>query len=276
MTTKSGIGIAADESLLQQSAGRRLGSFGLAAYNALYWPYLLTSCIVLFFPALLLFLLTVPFDRRRRWLHRYTCWWGGHYLAWAPFAGVRVQGREHLRDVGPCIFVSNHQSMVDILAVFATNLRFLWVSKIENFYVPFLGWNMALNRYVPLKRGYLPSILRMVRTCLLRLGEGESLFVFPEGTRSPDGKLLAFYPGAFRLATRRGIPIVPVVIDGTQRILPKRSLRIQPERVKVRILEPLFPSACEMNWKRLRDTVRERMTASLSELETGREDVPGL
>jgi 1-acyl-sn-glycerol-3-phosphate acyltransferase len=239
----------------------------LGIYNSFYWPYLLTSCIVLFFPALLLFLITAPFDPKRKLLHRYTCWWGGHYLAWAPFASVRVEGREHLRDIGPCIFVSNHQSMVDILAVFATNLPFLWVSKIENFYVPFLGWNMALNGYVPLKRGYLPSIMRMVRTCLRRLGEGNSLFVFPEGTRSPDGKLLPFYAGAFRLATRKGIPIVPIVIDGTNRILPKHSFRIHPQRVELRILEPLHPRRSAMNWKQLRDTVRERMIATKSELE---------
>ena len=136
------------------------GTLFLVIYNVFYWPYLLVTCAMGFGPALLIYLLTAPWDERRKVLHAYTCFWGAHYLAWAPFAGVRVSGRDHARKAGACIFVSNHQSMVDILAVFAIQLPFLWVSKVENFYVPFLGWNMWLNGYVPLRRGYLPSIMR--------------------------------------------------------------------------------------------------------------------
>ncbi len=76
----------------------------------------------------------------------YTSYWGAHYLAWAPFASVRVEGLEHASLGRPCVYVVNHQSMVDILAVFATHLPYLWVSKVENFYAPFLGWNMWLKR----------------------------------------------------------------------------------------------------------------------------------
>ena len=203
-------------------AGGRLGSFGLVVYNALYWPYLLTSCVVLFFPALVLFALTF-WDRRRRLLHAYTSLWGAHYLAWAPFAGVRLEGREQGLAAGPCIYVSNHQSMVDILAVFATRLPYRWVSKIENFYVPFLGWNMWLSGYVGVRRGNLASIRRMLRRCEVLIRDGASLFVFPEGTRSPDGELKSFYRGAFWVAARNRVPVVPIVIEGTARVLPKRS-----------------------------------------------------
>jgi len=247
---------------------RRLRSVGLAAYNALYWPYLLVSCAVLFFPALLLFVVTAPFDREKRWLHAYTSWWGSHYLAWAPFAGVTVRGRERAQH-GPYVFVSNHQSMVDILAVFATRLPFLWVSKIENFYVPFLGWNMLLNGYVRLKRGHLPSIMRMVRTCLAKLRGGHSLFIFPEGTRSPTGDLIPFYAGAFRIAARMGVPVVPVVLHGTRDILPKRSFCINPRRVTIEILEPVTAEQAGGDWRKLRDLVRERMQAELERLRNG-------
>ncbi|HVW26848.1 MAG TPA: lysophospholipid acyltransferase family protein [Polyangiaceae bacterium] len=237
--------------------------FVLVVYNILYWPYLLSTCVLLFFPALVLFAVTAPFDPKRRALHWYTCLWGAHYLAWAPLAGVRVEGREHARAAGPCIFVSNHQSMVDILAVFALRMPFLWVSKIENFYVPFLGWNMWLNNYVPLRRGYLPSIMRMVRTCQRRLKEGHSLCVFPEGTRSPDGNLIRFYPGAFRLAVRNRVPIVPVVIDGTQVILPKKQLFIRPRPVVMRILPAIYPEAAGNDHKRLLEQVKTRMQHEL-------------
>ena len=69
----------------------RLGPLGLALYNAIYWPYLLASCALLFFPALFLWLITF-WDPKRRWLAKYTSYWGAHYLAWAPFASVRVEG----------------------------------------------------------------------------------------------------------------------------------------------------------------------------------------
>jgi 1-acyl-sn-glycerol-3-phosphate acyltransferase len=235
----------------------------LVIYNLLYWPYLLGTCALFFVPALVIFAFTAPFDPKRRALHWYTCRWGAHYLAWAPFAGVRVEGREHAEAAGPCIYVSNHQSMVDILAVFALRMPFLWVSKVENFYVPFLGWNMWLNHYVPLRRGYLPSILRMVRTCQKRIQEGHSLFVFPEGTRSPTGNLIPFYPGAFRLAVRNRVPIVPVVVDGTQIILPKKQLFIRPRPVVVRILAPVSPASVGNDHKRLLEEVRTRMQHEL-------------
>jgi 1-acyl-sn-glycerol-3-phosphate acyltransferase len=235
-----------------------LGRVGLTFYNVLYWPYLFGTCMLLFWPALAIWLVTIPFDRRLRLLHAFTCLWGAHYLAWAPFAGVRVVGRERVPD-RPVVYVSNHQSMVDTLAVFAIRMPFKWVSKVENFWVPFLGWNMALNRYVALKRGHLPSILRMVRTCLARLREGSSLFIFPEGTRSPDGELLPFFRGAFRIAVRSRVPVVPVLIEGTGVILPKSSFSITPVPVLVEILDPIDPADVGFDHKRLHDVVRARM-----------------
>ena len=252
--------------------GGRLGSFGLAVYNVLYWPYLLASCVVLFFPALVLYALTF-WDTRRRVLHAYTSLWGAHYLARAPFAGVRLEGREHGLAATPCVYVSNHQSMVDILAAFATRLPYLWVSKVENFYVPFLGWNMWLSGYVPLRRGNIASIRRMLRRCEASLRAGASLFVFPEGTRSPDGELKSFYRGAFWVAARYRVPVVPVIIEGTARVLPKRSFRIVPQEVTVRVLPPVHPGDFGWNDRRLRDHVHEAMRAALAEIRAGEQTI---
>lgn len=240
------------------------GSAWRTAYSVAYWPYLIISSGTLFFVALAVFLVTFPFDRKRRVLHRFTCAWAAHYLAWAPLASVRVEGRERVTPGRSYIFVSNHLSMVDILAVFATRFNFLWISKIENFYAPFLGWNMVLNGYVPLKRGYLPSILRMVRTCQRKVRAGHSLFLFPEGTRSPDGQMQKFHRGAFYLATKNRIPVVPLVIEGTDRILPKHSFRINPGPVRVRVLDPVDPAEVDYDEARLHARVREHMLAALS------------
>ena len=238
--------------------GTRLGNVGLTLYNLVYWPYLLVSCTLLFFPALVLYALTF-WDPKRRLLHRFTSLWGAHYLAWAPFASVRVEGRERSRDLPACVYVSNHQSMVDILAVFAIRLPFLWVSKLENFYVPFLGWTMWLNNYVPVKRGNLASIRRMLRRCERALQAGSSLFVFPEGTRSNDGNLQRFFRGAFWIAARNRVPVVPVIIDGTARILPKRTFRIRPQAVTVRLLDPIDPRSADYDSRKLRDLVHAVM-----------------
>jgi 1-acyl-sn-glycerol-3-phosphate acyltransferase len=241
----------------------RLRPLGLLLYNLIYWPYLLVSCTALFFPAGLLWALTF-WDPRRRWLAKYTSIWGAHYLAWAPFASVRVEGLEHANPERPCVYVVNHQSMVDILAVFATRLPYLWVSKVENFYAPFLGWNMWLNGYVPLKRGYLPSILRMVRSCLKHLSAGHSLCVFPEGTRSSDGNLIDFYRGAFWVATKKRVPIVPIVIEGTGAILRKKSMLIRPQPTLVRVLPAIDPADVGYDDRKLRDVVRARMADELA------------
>ena len=237
----------------------------LVVYNLLYWPYLLATAVLLFVPAALIFAVTFP-DPRRRWLHAYTCLWASHYLAWAPLAGVGVRGREHIPADRPCIYVSNHQSMVDILAVFALRRPFLWVSKIENFLVPFLGWNMFFNRYIPLRRGYLPSIMRMVRTCNARIAEGHCLFVFPEGTRSVDGEIATFHRGAFFLAARNRVPVVPVLLHGTREILAKHSFGIRPRPVVMSILPPIDPSSTSYDDRALSDRVSEAMIAELARL----------
>jgi 1-acyl-sn-glycerol-3-phosphate acyltransferase len=254
-------------------SGSPLRGFGLVAYNVLYWPYLLVSCALLFVPALLIWLFTL-WDPKKRALHAFTSYWGAHYLAWAPFASVQIEGRELGLAAGPCVYVSNHQSMVDILAAFATHLPYRWVSKVENFYAPFLGWTMWLNGYVPIRRGHLPSIRRMLRRCEARLSSGGSLFVFPEGTRSPNGQVQSFFRGAFWIAARNNVPIVPVVIEGTGAILPKSTLLIAPQLVNVRILPAVDPRPFGGDDRKLRDHVHALMVDELADLRRARSGAP--
>jgi 1-acyl-sn-glycerol-3-phosphate acyltransferase len=130
---------------------------------------------------------------------------------------------------------------------------------------------MVLNGYVPLRRGHLPSIFRMLRRCESRLKQGHSLFVFPEGTRSPDGTIQRFFRGAFWIAARNGVPIVPVIIEGTGGILPKGSFHIAPEPVVARILPPVHPRDFGGDDRLLRDHVHALMTRELAALR-GRTD----
>jgi 1-acyl-sn-glycerol-3-phosphate acyltransferase len=246
----------------------------LLVFNLLYWPYLLTTIAVLF-PLVVVMRLVTFWDRRPT--HALTSAWAAHYLTAVPFAGVRVEGRENVPQ-GACIFVSNHQSMVDVLAAYATRLPYLFVSKRENFWVPFLGWTMWVNGYVSLRRKHLPSIFRMLRSCERHLKRGYSLYVFPEGTRSPDGKLIPFYRGAFWMSARYRVPIVPVLIDGTGEILPKSQLYISPRPVAIRIMRPIEPAEAGFDSHVLRDLVRDRMAAELEALRSDqqRERAPAL
>jgi 1-acyl-sn-glycerol-3-phosphate acyltransferase len=245
---------------------RELGPLGLVVFNLLYWPYLLTTIAVLF-PVVVLLRLVTFWDRRPT--HALTSAWAAHYLTAVPFAGADVEGRERVPDRA-CIFICNHQSMVDVLAAYATRLPYLFVSKRENFWVPFLGWTMWVNGYVSLKRGHLPSIFKMLRNCQHHLGQGRNLLVFPEGTRSPDGQLIPFFRGAFWMSCRYKVPIVPIIIDGTGQILPKHRFSITPRRVAIRVLDPIEPIEADFDSRRLRDLTHERMAGALASLRAER------
>ena len=217
---------------------------GLHLLSLAFWAFLVLSSLALFPIALAVWALTAPFDRRGVVLHRFTCFWASLYTWLNPAWPVVVEGREHIRPGVPYVMVSNHQSLVDILVLFRLFRHFKWVSKIENFRVPLIGWNMRLNRYIPLVRGNRDSVVRMMRECEVTLAGGSSVMIFPEGTRSLDGRMRAFKTGAFELALRTRAPILPIALDGTARALPKRGYLLQGQHpILVRVLPEIAPES---------------------------------
>src|SRR4051794_10125297 len=105
-------------------------------FSLCYWFFLGTTSLVLYLGAVLLCLVTAPFDRNRTWLHFYTCWWSRLYLRCLPGCRLRVEGREKIVRGTPFVLVSNHQSMADIMALSALAVPFKWVSKKEAFRLP--------------------------------------------------------------------------------------------------------------------------------------------
>jgi 1-acyl-sn-glycerol-3-phosphate acyltransferase len=209
-----------------------------------FWGFIAVSSVLLFPVALALWLVTLPFDRRGVALHRFTCFWASLYTWLNPLWPVTVRGRERIDPQTTYVMVANHLSLLDILVLFRLFRHFKWVSKIENFKVPFIGWNMRLNRYIPLKRGDRASIIEMLARCEQTLRSGSSILMFPEGTRSRDGRLQAFKPGAFDLAIRLGLPILPVVVTGTADALPKHGFVLQGRQtIGIRVLEPIPPDS---------------------------------
>jgi 1-acyl-sn-glycerol-3-phosphate acyltransferase len=190
--------------------------------------------------ALLCWALTLPFDRRKVILHRLTCFWASLYTWLNPAWPVKVVGRERIDPNEAYVMVANHQSLLDIFVLFRIFRHFKWVSKIENFRIPFIGWNMRLNKYIELKRGDRSSIAVMLRTCRENLAAGNSIMMFPEGTRSPTGRLREFKPGAFDLAKDAKRPLLPIVVHGTASALPKRGAILRGRhRIVIEVLEPI-------------------------------------
>ncbi len=210
--------------------------------SVLYWTFVAVSSVAMFPIALVLWLLTVAFDRRLRLLHLFTCLWASLYTWWSPVWRVTVRGREKIEASRPHVMVSNHLSLVDIFVLFRLFVHFKWVSKIENFKLPFIGWNMMLNRYVALRRGDKASVLAMFEACKRTLAGRSSIMMFPEGTRSRTGALQTFKPGAFQLAIETKTPILPIALQGTFDALPAKGFTIRPARITVTVLDPIDPS----------------------------------
>ena len=208
--------------------------------SLLFWGFIVVSSLLLFPVALLLWVVTVPFDKRRWVLHRFTSLWASLYTWLNPAWPVRVLGRDRLYESGPAVIVANHLSLLDILVLFRLQSHFRWVSKQENFRVPCVGWNMTLCDYIPLRRGDAGSIQAMMRHCDRVIREGNSILMFPEGTRSPTGRMRSFKPGAFQIASRNRVPIQPIVIRGTSQALPKRGFILQGRHpISIEILDPV-------------------------------------
>lgn len=212
------------------------------AYSFLFWGFMFISSLIAFPVALIIWLLTVPFDRRLRALHLFTCFWASLYIWFNPGWRVTVKGKEHLDSNRPTIMVANHLSLLDVIIVFRLFTHFKWISKQENFRVPLIGWNMTLNRYIPLRRGGKSGVIQMMKLCRQSLAEDNSLFIFPEGTRSPDGHMRRFKDGAFDLAIQTNTPLQPLVIQGTSQALPKRGFVLQGRHpISVEVLEVIPP-----------------------------------
>jgi 1-acyl-sn-glycerol-3-phosphate acyltransferase len=237
----------------------------LRLFSILYWAFVVATMPVLFAGALLVFLVTAPFDRRRVAVHLYSCAWATFYVVANPLWRLRVEGRSRLPRRSPAVLVANHLSMLDILVVYALFRPFKWVAKAELFRVPIVGWNMWLNDYVAIRRGQPDSIRRMMDHCRAHLARGTPILIFPEGTRSRDGRLQAFKDGAFRLALDAGCPVVPVVITGTSDALPKNGLVLRSRMdARVRVLDPILPSA-HPTPEALREATRAAIAAALPE-----------
>jgi len=172
----------------------------------------------------------------------------GHACAWfwslwslrAARIRLAVTGLELLPPDGPVIYMGNHQGNFDIHALtVAIPRRFAWVAKEELFRIPLFGPAMRRAGYIPLDRSDGRKALKSMRLAAERIAAGTSVVIFPEGTRTKDGALLPFKRGAFMLAARAGVPIVPFTINGSMERNPRNRLELHPGTISVSFQAPV-------------------------------------
>jgi 1-acyl-sn-glycerol-3-phosphate acyltransferase len=248
-------------------------------FSLWFWSYLIAALTVFWFAVLIPWLLITPFDRRRVFSHWYAYTWANHLHRVSPFWTVVVEHAERMRDDQAYVLCCNHQSSGDILAMFALRKQFRWVSKRELFAVPFLGWMMAMAGYVGIKRGDKRSRERMMAKCRRQLELGNTIAIFPEGTRSTTKDMRPFKLGAFVLACESRKPVLPVIMEGTLETLPRESWMFTLERKVypvVRVLEPIDPATVDYDPERLSEAVRAVMAEGIAALRAEIEQRGGL
>jgi 1-acyl-sn-glycerol-3-phosphate acyltransferase len=187
----------------------------------------------------LLTIIVSPFDRKGKITHYLSKIFGGGILF---FAGVKVitEGRELLNTEEKYIFISNHLSYFDIpilMKAIPNNVRFIYKDSLTK--IPILGWGMYLGGYIPINRENVRDAMKSLKKAAERIKSGISVTIFPEGTRSENGKTGEFRRGTFVMADEAKVDLVPTAISGSDGILPKNKFEIKPGTVKVKFSNPV-------------------------------------
>jgi 1-acyl-sn-glycerol-3-phosphate acyltransferase len=199
------------------------------------------------------------YDKIPRWWSRSVMWAGG--------IKVRVHGLENYDDGEPRIFASNHVSWFDVAGLAKVLPRHKFVAKAELFKVPIFGRAMRAAGMVEIQRDNRKAAFGAYEVAAQRIRQGNSVVVFPEGTRGYDYRLRPFKKGPFVLAIAAGVPVVPIIVHGTIGILPKGSFRVHPGTIDIHLLEPVSTTSVDYDHREaLMQTVRKRMADAMQDL----------
>ena len=213
---------------------------------------------------ILVILLGVPFSFiSPDYLHNCAILWARGCLL---LAGIRVKvnGTENIPRERSAVYIANHQSHFDILALYASlPIQFRWMAKQELFDIPLFGMAMRRSGYIAIDRSDRRKSMQSMIAAAQRIQDGTSVIVFPEGTRTNDGRLQSFKKGGFIIALKAQAPLVPVAINGSFALLPRGRTAIRPGLIEIDILPPVETSG--LTSKGL-DGLMTKLHASLSSL----------
>jgi 1-acyl-sn-glycerol-3-phosphate acyltransferase len=203
-------------------------------------------------------------------LHKIARFWGKSILVGSRIK-VSVKGLSNIDLAGPYIYMPNHQSNFDIPVMLGhLPVQFRWLAKMELFKIPIFGRAMRKAGYISIDRYDRESAFKSLDVAAKKIKSGVSVLIFPEGTRSRDGKIRPFKKGGFVLAIDSGVPIVPVVIKGTFAIMNKSKFRVNPGNVSMIVHKPIDTAAYTRETKEgLMESVRRVMCDGLEANETG-------
>ena len=209
--------------------------------SILYYLFTLIQVTFWFIVSIIVLIVTYPFDKSRRWVHECSRIICALLYDLFPMANRTIDGVENIDKKKPYVMVLNHNSGFDIFSAYKIPLNFRWVSKREVFWVPFMGPLLSIHGDIPIERGNPKKAMAKVsRLGKLWLKRGATVAIFPEGTRSKTGEMGRFKVGGFMMAKELEATILPVVMDGTNRVVkPKSFLFNRKNRITVRVLDPI-------------------------------------
>lgn len=218
----------------------------------------LTALTTVFWGTSALFISLI--DRRGAWVHACASKWGASIFR---ICNVRVdvEGLDKLDPNGSYVVMSNHHSLFDIPTVLSSlPFPFRMLAKASLFRIPFMGWYMSRVGYIPVEREDPKQARESLENAARRVSSGLSVLIFPEGTRSPEGTVKRFKRGGVNLAHTAGVPVIPVAIINSGRLLPRGSWHADPGVITMRIGDPIDPNAFE-EARGLADAVRDAVIA---------------
>lgn len=185
-------------------------------------------------------------------------------MLWAAGAKVTVHGMDKISDGEPHIFVSNHLSWFDIPSLAGYLPRYKFVAKAELFKIPVFGPAIRAVGMIPIERENRKAAFESLKVAAEKIRQGNSVVIYPEGTRGTSYALRPFKKGPFVLAIEAGVPVVPVLLHGTMELFGKGSKSVRPGPIDIHLLEPIPTAGLEYDDReKLANTVRDHMAAAL-------------
>jgi 1-acyl-sn-glycerol-3-phosphate acyltransferase len=233
--------------------------------SLLYYITVTIICFVLYLLSWIAFFICYPFDKRRVVVHFISKLITDTVLG---IFGREVIGGENIDRKQPYVIVINHTSMMDIMSIYPLPLVFKWVSKREVYRIPMVGRLLFMHGDIVINRASTKEAMQLVHTRGMEwLKKGASVSIFPEGTRSKDGEIHNFKAGAFILAKDAEVPILPVVLAGTNNMVRNRIFMNWKNRIRIKVLPPVSKEEVVARpIKEVMAEVRESMVEALAEL----------